>query len=169
MNTIKISHPGLEDLNDISALYRAVAAIEGGLARAQDEISDDYVRHNLVMSQARGLSLIARIDGKIAGEIHCYNPAPRVFAHVLSDLTIAVHPDFQGSGVGKVLFTQLLAEVTTKLPHISRVELIARESNQRAIGFYQKLGFVIEGKMVNRIKNSNGQVEADIPMAWHRA
>ena len=121
------------------------------------------------MSQARGLSLIARIDGKIAGEIHCYSPAPRVFAHVLSDLTIAVHPDFQGSGVGKVLFTQLLAEVTTKVPHISRVELIARESNQRAIGFYQKLGFVIEGKMVNRIKNSNGQVEADIPMAWYRA
>lgn len=35
MNTIKISHPSLEDLNDITALYRAVAAIEGGLARAR--------------------------------------------------------------------------------------------------------------------------------------
>lgn len=34
---------------------------------------------------------------------------------------------------------------------------------------YQTLGFVIEGKMVNRIRSVDGGFEADIPMAWIRA
>lgn len=48
------------------------------------------------------------------------------------------------------------------------IELIARESNQRAINFYQTLGFVIEGKMLNRIQSVDGGFEADIAMAWFR-
>jgi ribosomal protein S18 acetylase RimI-like enzyme len=46
--------------------------------------------------------------------------------------------------------------------------LIARESNQKAIELYQKLGFSIEGKMKNRIKNLDNSFEADIMMAWFR-
>ena len=168
MHAIVITHPTADDLTAIAALYKTVAAIEGGLARSQGEITQDYVRHNLVMSLTHGLSLIARIDGSIVAEIHTYRPTPKVFSHVLSDLTIAVHPDYQNKGVGKALFMQLLNEVKANLPDILRVELIARESNQRAILFYQTLGFVIEGRMINRIKNSNGVLEANIPMAWHR-
>jgi len=48
---------------------------------------------------------------------------------------------------------------------ILRIELIARESNKKAIAFYQKLGFQIEGRLLNRIKTESG-FEADIPMAW---
>jgi ribosomal protein S18 acetylase RimI-like enzyme len=48
------------------------------------------------------------------------------------------------------------------------VELIARESNAKAIAFYQSLGFVIEGRFERRIRNPDGSLEADIPMAWLR-
>ena len=44
--------------------------------------------------------------------------------------------------------------------------LIARESNEAAIRFYESLGFSVEGKMKSRIRNIDGTLEADIPMAW---
>jgi len=51
---------------------------------------------------------------------------------------------------------------------ILRVELIARESNKKAIEFYEKLGFVIEGRFARRIASVGGGFEDDIPMAWSR-
>lgn len=168
MSELLITPPQINDLANILSLYRTVASIEGGLARTQNEITEEYVRQNLLASRERGLSFIARIDNNIVGEIHTYRPFPRVFSHVLSDLTIAVHPDYQKQGVGRALFTRLLSDVETHHPDIVRVELIARESNQRAIRFYQTLGFQIEGKMHSRIKSVSGNFEADIPMAWLR-
>ncbi|MBP6822188.1 MAG: GNAT family N-acetyltransferase, partial [Acidobacteria bacterium] len=108
-------------------------------------------------------------SGQIVGEIHAYALGPKVFAHVLGELTIAVHPEHQGQKLGKALFTELLRQVSESRPDILRVELIARESNQKAIEFYQKLGFKIEGRFVDRIQSVGDGVEADIPMAWRRA
>lgn len=158
------------DLAAIVELYRAVAAIEGGLARAAEEISEEYVRQFLGKSLESGFCLTARetADGPIIGEIHCYELGPRAFAHVLGELTIAVHPTHQGAGTGKALFTELLRRIEQERPDIFRVELIARESNQKAIVFYQKLGFRIEGRLENRIRSVSGGYEADIPMAWLR-
>jgi len=85
---------------------------------------------------------------------------------VLSELTIVVHPDFQGKGVGKLLFLHLLQEIKAHRKDIYRVELIARESNRKAIAFYQSIGFKIEGRLVGRISTGHGAFEADIPMAW---
>lgn len=168
MTKLVITQPEMSDLAKIVLLYQTVANVEGGLARSLNEITEDYVRHNLLASRERGLSLVARFDEIIVGEIHTYRPIPIVFSHVLSDLTIAVHPDYQQQGIGRALFTHLLTEVNTNHPDILRIELIARESNQRAIAFYQTLGFVIEGKMVGRIRSVGGSFEADIPMAWLR-
>ncbi len=160
-----------DDRAEILALYLAVAAVEGGLARTAEEISEEYVSHFLGKSLESGLCLVAReTDGDpIIGEIHSYAIGPRVFAHVLGELTIAVHPAKQGLGVGKRLFTELLRRVEQERPDILRIELIARESNRKAIEFYQKLGFNIEGRFENRIRSVGGGYEADIPMAWQRA
>ena len=154
----------------LATLYRAVAATEGGLARTQAEITDEYVAHFLAKAQASGIILVARpLGGPLIGEIHCYALGPRVFAHVLGELTIAVHPGYQGQGIGKALFTELLRRVEQERPNVLRVELIARESNRKAIAFYQKLGFQIEGRFTNRIRSvDNAGFEADIPMAWLR-
>jgi putative acetyltransferase len=168
MDEFSVSNALLSDAGAITDLYRAVAAVEGGLARAADEISSAYVENFVAKSVAGGIIVVARRDCRIIGEIHAYALGPKVFAHVLGELTIAVHPDFQGTGVGKAVFTELMRQVSDNRPDILRVELIARESNAKAIGFYQKLGFEIEGRMTNRIRSVGGGFEADIPMAWHR-
>lgn len=164
----RIHCAALSDFEGIKALYQSVARQGGGIARTEDEITDDYIRHNLDTSISRGISYVATVDEKIVGEIHAYPPFPQLFAHILSDLTIAVHPDFQGTGVGRALFSALLDEVEQRRANILRVELFVRQSNLKAIAFYQSLGFEIEGHFQQRVRRPDGDLEADIPMAWVR-
>jgi ribosomal protein S18 acetylase RimI-like enzyme len=170
MDTLSIRKTFVNDIPAIEALYQRVAAGEGGLARTADEITREYVEHFVSKSIYNGIELIASAadPGRIIGEIHCYANDISAFSHVLTDLTIAVDPDYQGKGVGRVLFTELLSDVTENRPDILRVELIARESNTRALTFYESLGFVKEGRLKGRIKRSDGTFEDDIVMGWRR-
>nr|WP_314860356.1 GNAT family N-acetyltransferase [uncultured Undibacterium sp.] len=158
-----------DDFANIKTLYQSVARQGGGIARTEDEITDDYIRHNLDTAIARGISYVAKVGEQIVGEIHAYQPFPKLFAHILSDLTIAVHPDFQGTGVGRAIFAALLDEVKLHRTNILRVELFVRQSNLKAIAFYQSLGFEIEGHFQQRVRRPDGDLEADIPMAWIRS
>ncbi len=167
MTPFLIRKSSFEDCDLIFDLYQTVSRIEGGLARRQSEISKNYVENFTQKAIQNGAQFVA-VDSqtnKIVGEIHCYCLEPAVFAHVLTELTIAVSPHYQGLGIGKQLFETLLKYVTTERKDILRVELIARESNGKAIRLYEKLGFRIEGRFENRIRNAQG-FEADIPMAW---
>lgn len=170
MGEFTIAKGKVEDKTEILVLYRKVAAIEVGLARTASEITGDYVENFLHKSVENGIIVVARDseNGNLIGEIHGYHLTPKVFAHILGELTIAVHPDWQGRGVGKALFVEFMRQVKENRPDILRVELIARESNQKALEFYEKLGFQIEGRMVKRIRSIDGGFEADIPMAWLR-
>lgn len=164
-----------EDAPAIQSLYRTVAAIPGGLARTPSEITDGYVHGFVEHSVERGIIVVAEFPAhlpgstRLAGEIHAYRSDIELFCHVLGDLTIAVHPEAQGQGVGRRLFTRLLDEVKADHPDITRVELITGESNVRAQHLYESLGFRIEGRLEGRIRSENGGVEADIPMAWLRS
>jgi len=159
----------LNDLPRIVQLYKAVASIEGGIARLEQEITEDYVKNFLTKSISQGQIIVCEHPDdadQLIGEMHAYRPGIKVFDHVFSDLTIAVHPQFQGKKIGRTLFTIFLDEIVRNRPDIGRVELITRESNTRAIAFYQSLGFLIEGRLEMRIKTPEAVYEADIPMGW---
>jgi ribosomal protein S18 acetylase RimI-like enzyme len=157
------------DTDSIYRLYRKVASEPGGLARLADEVDESYVAGFLSAALERGLSFVAELGGDVVGEIHAYAPGIFCFGHVFGDLTIAVDPDAQGAGVGRKLFEQFMRGVRDERPDVQRVELIARESNLRAIQFYRSLGFVQERVFHNRIRNLDGSFESDIPMAWSRS
>jgi len=59
--------------------------------------------------------------------------------------------------------------VQNEMNNITRVELIARESNTKAIKFYQSLDFEIEGCFRKRIDGILNKLENDIPMGWIRS
>jgi ribosomal protein S18 acetylase RimI-like enzyme len=158
-----------QDVSKIVQLYKAVARVEDGIARVEEEVTEEYVSNFLTKSFESGLIIVCEHPSdpqQLIGEVHAYRPGLKVFNHVLSDLTITVHPDFQGKKIGRTLFTIFLEEIGKNRPDIGRVELITRESNARAIALYQSLGFRIEGRLEMRIKNSEGVYEADIPMGW---
>lgn len=157
------------DAPAIRALYQAVGARAGGIARAPDEVTAEYVEGFIAKALDRGIIVVAELEGMqgLAGELHAWRTHIRSFAHVLGDLTVAVHPDVQGLGIGRRLFTALLETVERAMPEVLRVELVTQESNARALRLYESLGFVREGRMERRIRTPLGAgVEADIPMAW---
>ena len=157
------------DRKKLLNLYQQAAKDIGGIARTVNEINNEYIAAIIKNAAKNGIHLVVNHPtdtSKIIGEIHCYKLEPSVFSHVLSDLTMVIAKDFQGKGVGKLVLKSLLTAIETDRNDILRVELIARESNKKAIQLYEKLGFKIEGKLAHRIDVRDGTFEADIPMAW---
>jgi ribosomal protein S18 acetylase RimI-like enzyme len=157
------------DFDKIFALYKKVATETTGLARTGDEITEQHIHDIMKNSSDSGIELV--IDNpdnsnQIIAEVHCYKLVPKTFSHILSELTIAVDPDFHGKGIGRMIFTHLLDLIKTNRPDIMRVELISREFNVKAISFYESLGFKREGRFEKRIRSNTNEFEADIPMAW---
>ncbi len=148
----------------VLSLYRAAAAGSGGLARRPDEMDLAYVEGFLRKALAGGVTLGAWQGEALCGEIHASRIGPDQFAHVLSDLTIAVDPAWQGRGVGRALFRALFVAAAQLTPQVTRIELMAREGNAGAIRLYQSLGFVIDGRFEQRVRLSDGRMEADIAM-----
>ena len=164
-----------DDLEQVLALYRAVAAAGGGLAREEDEMTPTYVCTFLTSSLATGVCLVAEElaagggdapEPRLVGELHAHALGPRSLAHVLGELTVAVHPAWQGRGVGRRLFLEMFSAIGRDRPRVRRVELKVRESNVQAIRLYQSLGFQIEGRLEGRILRRDGTPENDVPMAW---
>lgn len=143
------------------ALHLAAAAGASGLAREPDEIDLAYIEAFL---DKAAIALGAFEDGVLAGEIHVMRMGPRQFQHVLTELTVAVHPAFQGRGVGVQLFEALFAEAARLTPKIERIELMVREGHAHARRLYERLGFQVEGRFPRRVRLADGTVETDLAM-----
>jgi ribosomal protein S18 acetylase RimI-like enzyme len=167
---MKIRKAEISDLEQILILYKETAKIPNGIARKAHEINQDNIKDFFERSLKSGLIFVAEDTANpslLISEIHCYRNEAECFKHSLSNLTIVVHPNFQGQGVGKKIFSYLLTRVEVHHKDIARIELMVRESNKKAIKLYQDLGFVIEGYCKNRILNSDDQLESDVMMAWY--
>lgn len=156
------------DKEKLFTLYKNVASQNGGISRSVSEIDKNYINSIIKSSLNNGVSFVMDNEDKseIISEIHCQHIGPAQFSHVLTNVTILVHQDYQGKGLGKQIFTFLLNYLEQKRPDILRLELFTRDSNTKAIEFYEKLGFKIEGKFENRVLLSDNKFESDIAMAW---
>jgi ribosomal protein S18 acetylase RimI-like enzyme len=158
-----------DDVEAIYELYKRVAAREGGIARLESEVTREYIQSFVSKAVKSGLIIVCvnpDNPNDLIGEIHGSKNGLAVFNHVLSDVTIVVHPDHQGKKIGRTMLTIFLSEIAQNRPDIGKVELITRETNARAITLYQSLGFRVEGRMEMRIRTTSGNYEADIPMGW---
>ncbi len=153
------------DAIPVAAVHRATAAMPGGIARQPEEITDGYIDRILHQALADGVGLVAVDEGGVViGEIHAVRIPVKLFSHVLSDLTVAVHPDWRGRGVGSALFQALFAAARAMDPPIVRVELGTGAGNAGAIRLYERLGFRIEGRLEKRGRFPDGTFEDDIAM-----
>lgn len=168
MKSILIQQGTMDIAKDLLSLHKKVSRVSGGIIRYEDEINLDYIQHFLKKSLENGITLIA-IDPnnqKLVGEIHAYTLHLFAFRHMLSELTIIVDPDYQGQGIGKRLFTRFFEIVDADFDHIHRIELYVRDFNEKAIRFYERLGFINEGPQKDKIKNKKGGFETPLHMAW---
>jgi putative acetyltransferase len=168
---MEIRKPVLSDRTLVYSLYKEVAKNQGGIARLEEEITETYIEGIFKSVGRQGLMLIGIEEqtNQVIAEIHASKYGIRIFDHILTNLTIVVHPAYQRIGVGKRLFEKFLAEIQENRPDIGRVELESRATNNRSIGLYQSIGFVHEGRMKNKTRNKDGSFEDSILMAWHNS
>jgi putative acetyltransferase len=158
----------LQDLHKILQLYKAVAAGEG-LARKENEITENYISEFLEKSIANGLIIVGEHPDdpeQLVAEIHGYKNGIGKHHHVLTAFSLVVHPDFQGRKMGRTILTIFLEEIARHRPDIGKVELMTFEDNTRALKLYQSSGFRVEGRLEMRMKTEDGRYIADIPMGW---
>lgn len=155
------------DHTHLLELHRAVAQDPNGIARMPHEITNTYIASLLTIAPPTGLQLVVENEtGDLIAEIHGSKYGLQIFDHILANLTIVVHPDWQGKGIGKTLFTRFLGAVQHRFPEIRRIELEARATNEASLGLYRSLGFVQEGVYRNKTRNRDGSFVDSIPMAF---
>jgi len=168
---MNIRKAALTDQKQLLALYLKVAENPRGIARTVEEIDASYIS-NLFESVEKndGLFLVGLDNRKIVAAILASKYGLKIFDHILSNLTVLVHPNFQGKGFGKQLFLAFLEIIKNERPDILRVELESRSSNQKSLGLYRSIGFQQEGVMKNKTRNLDGGFEDSLLFAWsHRA
>jgi hypothetical protein len=112
------------------------------LARQPDEVTP-------AMSPTRWARLTAgsgggRVDGRLCGEIHAERDAIALFAHVLTDLTVAVIRTGR-AGASARPCSGPDRRPGSMTPPILRIELWTGAANLGAVRLYERLGFKIEG------------------------
>lgn len=102
-----------------------------------------------------GLVLVAELDREIVGLLF-FNALPkRKVAHT-GEFGVSVHPDHQSIGIGRAL-VEMLLQWAKDHPGIDKVFLLVFATNAKAIGLYDKLGFVQEGRHVKAVKQKSGE------------
>ncbi|EHJ57072.1 hypothetical protein HMPREF9318_01732 [Streptococcus urinalis FB127-CNA-2] len=93
--------------------------------------------------------LVADDNGIIAGCLP-YNPMyPFPQGQHVCTFGLAIHPDFQGKGIGRQLIEGLFE--TAKQNHFSQIAMHVTGGNKTAISLYQKMGFQLECQLTNHL------------------
>ncbi|NJP04220.1 MAG: GNAT family N-acetyltransferase [Chloroflexaceae bacterium] len=87
--------------------------------------------------------LVACIENEVVGSSGLHLQTQPRRRHVAS-LGMGVRDDYQGRGVGSALMDAMV-DLADNWLNLIRLELCVWVDNERAIGLYQKFGFVIEG------------------------
>jgi GNAT superfamily N-acetyltransferase len=158
----------LNDLEQIYNLYQIVAQVnQGNLTQEPDEITLNYVEDMLICGLVRGLILGIETEGKIVAYLKAFTSEFRCLAHVLTNATMMVHPDWQQHGYGKQLMIAYLQTIQSQMQHILLFELLPHQSNLKAIQFYKKLGFVQQSVAPERIRTISGNFESEVRLVWY--
>jgi putative acetyltransferase len=89
--------------------------------------------------------LVAEVGGRVLGTARLRVWSEARFRHS-ANLTISVHDDARGQGVGKALMRALCALADGELA-LARIQLEVDADNTAAIALYQKMGFEPEGRL----------------------
>lgn len=105
------------------------------------ESAEEYAQHI-----PPGSLFVAIQSGRVAGYISLKSPTMLESNRHVWELAIGIHPDFERMGIG----SHLLAYVEEKgrLMNIRKICLRVLASNERAISFYEKNGYLYQGRLV---------------------
>lgn len=104
---------------------------------------------------------VALVDGRVVGWCDIL-PIDRPVKSHGGVLGLGILPEHRRRGIGTALIEAALARA--KAGGLTRVELVVRKRNARAIALYERLGFVHEGAKRNAVR-IDGEYEDAVCMA----
>lgn len=97
----------------------------------------------------KNFMLVALVDNKIVGSCSLRTNESRMRLKHIGVLGITILKDYWGIGIGKSLILSAIEK--GKKSGLTRIELLTRVDNEKAISLYKKLGFEIEGQLKNAV------------------
>jgi L-phenylalanine/L-methionine N-acetyltransferase len=91
-------------------------------------------------------TLVACAGYNVIGSLDLVISSNLRMRHVARISSVAVHPSYQGKGVGSALVKAALNLADNWL-NLHRLELVVYTDNEAAIALYRKFGFVVEGRL----------------------
>ena len=149
------------DAAAISALLGTVGVVEGTLQLPDVPIASriDFLQR----IEPTGCRLVALADGAVVGMAALHPVQASLRRSHVRLLAIALAPEWQGRGAGRLLMERLLAWAD-QWAGVLRIELNVHVDNERAIALYRSLGFVEEGRH-RGYALKNGQYVDSLSMA----
>ncbi|MGM7720777.1 GNAT family N-acetyltransferase [Metabacillus sp. Hm71] len=103
---------------------------------------DEYENRN-----PEGNQLIALVNGQVVGYLGFHPPTPLKTNQHVMEIDLAVDPEYQGTGIGRKLLENYKQRARKK--GISKLSLRVLATNEGAIQFYKKCGFIEQGRLIN--------------------
>lgn len=145
-----------DDYQGLQLLYAQPRAYSGTLQLPLP--SAEMWRERLRQASAQRYILVAVWRERIIGNIGLMLEANPRRRHAAS-VGMGVHDDFAGGGVGEGLLAAALGLADGWL-NISRVELTVFADNERAVRLYERMGFVVEGRLIGYAMRHGSLVDA---------
>lgn len=124
----KLAFDGVSIDQNIERLYGTINGV-GWAARKASHIESD------IATDPSGI-FVCEVHGRVAGFITTRCDRRTLIGAIPN---LAVHPDFQGQGIGRQLIQAALAHLRALGMKLVRIETL--EQNRRCVDFYPKLGF----------------------------
>lgn len=162
--TVTIRAARVADAPLLAAAERAIAATPGLLVSLPAELTDERFAQKIAALDGadNGRYLVAETAGELVGH-GLLDPLPLAAVRHVVHLTLAVHPGWQGRGVGRALLARLI-DWARAAPAVEKIELHVRASNAAAQALYRKLGFAEIGRWQRKIRIAPGQYVDDVAM-----
>jgi putative acetyltransferase len=154
----------VDDAPVLAHAERTIAATPGLLASQPDELTDERFALKIAALAAadNGHYVVAEMAGQIVGH-GMLDPLPLASVRHVVHLTLAVHPGWQGRGVGRAVLGRLI-EWARSAPAVEKIELNVRAPNTAAQALYRKMGFTEIGRWQRRVKIAPGTYLDDVAM-----
>lgn len=103
----------------------------------------DFIKRIGEMENA--LMIIALSGDELVGMLN-FGGSPKKRLRHGGEFGITVRKNYWGMGIGRELLREMI-DWANKNPIIRKINLCVRSDNEKAIGLYKKMGFVIEGEV----------------------
>ena len=139
---MQLSSLAASDREPLLALLRAIPQFKPDEVAVAEELIDASLRD----ADGSGYHCLVAHDGKDVVGYVCFGPTPMTVA--TWDLYwIAVDAGRQGRGIGKLLYAGCAEAVRARGGAQIRIETSSQESYAATGGFYERLGFSLDGRL----------------------